>query len=42
MIKASWLLFWMCVLMTVNQFGFGGIMPALPLYAQSFGASSGA
>lgn len=29
----------MCVLVTVNQLGFGGVVPALPLYAQSFGVS---
>ncbi len=37
MIKANRFLFWMCVLVAVNQLGFGGIMPALPRYAQSFG-----
>ena len=40
--KANWVLFWMCVLVTVNQLGFGGVMPALPLYAQSFGVSASA
>ncbi len=33
------ILFWMCVLVAINQLGFGGVMPALPLYAQSFGVS---
>ena len=42
MTKANWVLFWMCVLVTVNQLGFGGVMPALPLYAQSFGVSASA
>ncbi len=37
--KANWTLFWMCVLVAINQLGFGGVVPALPLYAQSFGVS---
>lgn len=32
-------LIWMCVLIAVNQFGFGGIVPVLPLYARSFDVS---
>ena len=32
-------LIWMCVLVGVNQLGFGSVVPALPLYAQSFGVS---
>lgn len=36
---ARWNLVWMCVLVAVNQLGFGGVVPALPLYAQSFGVS---
>lgn len=33
------ILAWMCVLIGVNQLGFGAVIPVLPLYAQSFGAS---
>lgn len=36
------ILIWMCVLVAVNQLGFGSIVPALPLYAQSFGVSASA
>ena len=32
----------MCVLIGVNQLGFGGVVPALPLYAKSFGVSASA
>jgi MFS transporter, DHA1 family, multidrug resistance protein len=32
----------MCVLIAVNQLGFGGIVPALALYARSFGVSQSA
>jgi len=32
----------MCVLVGVNQIGFGAMVPALPLYAQSFGVSASA
>lgn len=31
------ILVWMCVLIVVNQLGFGGIVPVLALYARSFG-----
>lgn len=32
----------MCVLVSVNQLGFGAMVPSLPLYAQSFGVSASA
>jgi MFS transporter, DHA1 family, multidrug resistance protein len=35
-------LLWMCVLVAVNQLGFGAVMPSLALYAQSFGVSASA
>ena len=35
-------LIWMCVLIAVNQLGFGGVVPALPLYVKSFGVSASA
>ncbi len=37
--KANRILVWMCVLIAVTQLGFGSVVPALPLYAQSFGVS---
>jgi len=33
------ILFWMCVLIATNQLGFGGIVPVVPLYAESFGVT---
>jgi MFS family permease len=35
-------LVWMCVLVAVNQLGFGSMVPSLPLYAQSFGVPASA
>jgi MFS family permease len=35
-------LVWMCVMIAVNQLGFGSIVPALALYARSFGVSQSA
>ena len=32
----------MCVLVGINQLGFGAMVPALPLYAQSFGVAASA
>ena len=32
----------MCLLVGVNQIGFGAMVPALPLYARSFGVSASA
>jgi MFS family permease len=36
------ILVWMCVLISVNQLGFGGIVPALALYARSFDVTQSA
>lgn len=36
------ILLWMCVLIAVNQLGFGAVIPVLPLYAESFGVSQAA
>src|SRR3989442_11834632 len=36
------ILVWMCVLIAVNQLGFGSVVPVLPLYARSFGVSQAA
>jgi MFS family permease len=36
------ILIWMCVLIAVNQLGFGSIVPALALYARSFGVAQSA
>lgn len=35
-------LFWICVLIAVNQLGFGSIVPAVPLYARTFGVPQSA
>jgi len=39
---ADRILIWICVLIAVNQLGFGGIVPALALYARSFGVPQSA
>ncbi|HVZ08514.1 MFS transporter [Rhodopila sp.] len=33
------ILVWMCVLVAVNQLGFGAVVPTLPLFARSFGVA---
>ncbi len=33
---------WMCVIIAINQLGFGALVPVLPLYAQSFGVPASA
>ncbi|MGH2560946.1 MAG: MFS transporter [Thermomicrobiales bacterium] len=33
------ILVWMCVLIAVNQLGFGAIVPIIPLYAEEYGVS---
>ena len=38
--KQNQALVWACVLIFVNQLGFGSIVPVVPLYAQAFGVSS--
>ena len=35
-------LIWICALIAVNQLGFGGIVPVVPLYAHSFGVPQSA
>ena len=35
-------LIWICALIAVNQLGFGSIVPAVPLYARSFGVPQSA
>src|SRR5438132_11069357 len=35
-------LVWMCVLIAVNQLGFGSVVPVLALYARSFGVAQSA
>jgi DHA1 family multidrug resistance protein-like MFS transporter len=37
--RAPHILVWMCVLIAVYEFGFGSVVPALALYARSFGVS---
>src|SRR5260370_22196931 len=36
------ILLWMCLLVGVNQLGFGAMVPSLPLYASSFGVPASA
>ena len=35
-------LVWMCVLIAVNQLGFGAVVPVIALYARSFGVTQSA
>ena len=37
--KEGRVLFWMCAIIFFNQFGFGAVVPVLPLYAKSFDVS---
>ncbi|HVL23964.1 MAG TPA: MFS transporter [Thermomicrobiales bacterium] len=37
--EARTILIWMCVLICVNQLGFGAIVPVVALYAEDFGVS---
>lgn len=39
---AQRVLVWMCVIIAVNQLGFGAIVPVLPLYAKTFDVSASA
>lgn len=39
---ADRILVWMCVLIAVNQLGFGSIVPTIALYARSFGVAQSA
>jgi MFS transporter, DHA1 family, multidrug resistance protein len=36
------LLIWMCVLIGINQLGFGAMIPTMPLYADTFGVGASA
>ncbi len=36
------ILLWMCLLIAVNQFGFGSVVPVVALYAEDFGVSQAA
>ena len=42
MLSRERVLLWMCVLIAINQLGFGAMIPSLPLYAQSFGVAASA
>lgn len=37
--RGNRVLAWVCILIAVNQLGFGSIVPVVPLYAKSFGVS---
>jgi MFS family permease len=40
--RATRILVWMCVMIAVNQLGFGAIVPVIALYARSFGVTQAA
>ena len=40
--RATRILVWMCVMIAVNQLGFGAIVPVIALYARSFGVAQAA
>jgi len=40
--SARRILIWMCVLIAVNQLGFGAVVPVIALYARSFGVAQSA
>jgi MFS family permease len=40
--SANRILFWMCVLIAINQLGFGAVVPVIALYARSFGVTQSA
>jgi hypothetical protein len=40
--NAKRILIWMCVLIAVNQLGFGAVVPVIALYARSFGVTQSA
>jgi DHA1 family multidrug resistance protein-like MFS transporter len=42
MIAERRVLVWMCILVCVNQLGFGAMVPSLPLYARTFGVTASA
>ena len=41
-VSANRILVWMCVLIAVNQLGFGAVVPVIALYARSFGVTQSA
>lgn len=40
LVRRNETLFWVCLLIFVNQLGFGSIVPVVPLYADAFGVSA--
>ncbi|MGI9520360.1 MAG: MFS transporter [Hyphomicrobiaceae bacterium] len=40
--EPNFILAWMCLLVGVNQLGFGSVVPSLPLYAKSFDVTGSA